>query len=169
VSAPKKITLPTMANLDEGLYDEPSSYAAIDVIDCDLFIAKLRLSGIPSVAARAVGRGEVVFQKERKTNAAFSDAWDWALREAADLLKLEARRRAVDGIDKPIFYQGDECAVIKEYSDTLLVALLKADHPDFKQDDDDATSGRNSTPVVINVSPIPKGQYAPRVDEVPEE
>lgn len=169
VSASKKITLPPMANLDEGLYDTPASYAAIDIVDCDLFLSSLRTCGIPSIAARTVGRGEVVFRREKSKNPAFSDAWDWAMREAADLMKAEARRRAVDGIDKPVFYQGDECAVIREYSDSLLIALLKADHEDFKQDDDDAATGRNSTPASINVNIIPKGQYAARVEEVPEE
>lgn len=41
----------------------------------------------------------------------------------------EAHRRAVDGIDEPVFYKGDECGHIRRYSDRLLEFLLKADNP----------------------------------------
>lgn len=45
-------------------------------------------------------------------------------------LEDEAHRRAFEGVDKPVFYQGDECGTIREYSDTLAIFLLKAHNPE---------------------------------------
>lgn len=77
-----------------------------------------------------------------------------ALEQSSDGLKLEARRRAVDGVDEPVIYQGELCGVwvsprgkrvpegtknarfvpltIKRYSDGLLVRLLQAHCPEFR-------------------------------------
>ncbi len=54
---------------------------------------------------------------------------DEALEEGTDLLDAEARRRAVIGIDKPVFYKGEVVGSITKYSDSLLMFLLKAHRP----------------------------------------
>lgn len=164
-----KITLPPMTHLEQGLYDEPKSYTAVDNVDCEIFLTKLRSCGVASIAAREVGRSEASFQRERRDNEAFSAAWDWALREAADLLVVEAKRRAMDGVDKPIFYKGDEVATVKEYSDSLLIKLLEGLHPEFKKNkDDDESSGRNATVADIHLHIIPAESFIKK-EEVEEE
>ncbi len=50
--------------------------------------------------------------------------------EARDHLEEDARRRACEGTLKPVFYQGKQCGVIREYSDMLLIALLNAAWPE---------------------------------------
>lgn len=45
-------------------------------------------------------------------------------------LEAEARRRAVDGVDEPVFYQGEECGSKKVYSDSLLKTMLAANLPE---------------------------------------
>ena len=52
-----------------------------------------------------------------------------AIEEGVDMLEEEARRRAVDGVLKPVFFQGEPCGNVREYSDQLLIALLKANRP----------------------------------------
>lgn len=53
-----------------------------------------------------------------------------AIEIAADLLEEEARRRAVEGVEKPVgWYRGEAGGHIREYSDTLLIVLLKATRP----------------------------------------
>lgn len=44
-------------------------------------------------------------------------------------MEAEAFRRGVKGTEKPVFHQGVECGRIREYSDTLLITLLKANRP----------------------------------------
>lgn len=58
--------------------------------------------------------------------AAFNDARD----QAADVLEREAHRRAVTGVQRPV-YQGGKCVgVVTEYSDKLLETLLRAARPE---------------------------------------
>jgi hypothetical protein len=57
----------------------------------------------------------------------FAEQWNDAKEEGTDLLEDEAWRRAVTGIDKHVgFYQGVSNVTVKEYSDTLLILLLKS-------------------------------------------
>ena len=60
----------------------------------------------------------------------FAARWDAALDAAVDALEDEARRRAMDGIDRPITYQGEITGTYKEYSNPLLITLLKAHRPE---------------------------------------
>lgn len=48
---------------------------------------------------------------------------------SADICEDEAFRRAVDGVDKPVFWQGTECGKTREYSDRLIERILKAKRP----------------------------------------
>lgn len=50
--------------------------------------------------------------------------------EACEVLEAEAHRRAVVGIQEPVWYQGQKCGSIKKYSDTLLIFLMKGAMPD---------------------------------------
>ena len=39
------------------------------------------------------------------------------------------RRRAIEGVDKPVFHNGKVVGSIREYSDTLLIFALKGSMP----------------------------------------
>lgn len=53
-----------------------------------------------------------------------------ALRDASRCIEDEAVRRAVEGIRKPVRYKGRIVGHVQEYSDTLLLALLRAYEPE---------------------------------------
>jgi hypothetical protein len=72
--------------------------------------------------------------RQREADEAFAGAWDKALDEGAGILEDEAVRRAYEGTLKPVFYKGEECGAIREYSDTLLIFLLKAHKPEKYKD-----------------------------------
>ncbi len=59
----------------------------------------------------------------------FETAFKAAEKEAIGLLEDEAFRRAVTGVKRPVFQGGQEVGTITEYSDTLLIVLLKAKDP----------------------------------------
>lgn len=44
-------------------------------------------------------------------------------------LEAEARRRAMDGVDEPVYHKGEVVGHVRKYSDTLLIFLLKAHRP----------------------------------------
>ena len=68
-------------------------------------------------------------------NAAYAETFAAAHKQACETLESEARRRAVSGVRKPVYYQGDVVGLVREYSDTLLIFLLKAALPEKYRDD----------------------------------
>ncbi|MBX6773030.1 MAG: hypothetical protein IRY83_14975 [Chloroflexi bacterium] len=46
-----------------------------------------------------------------------------------DALEAEAWRRAVDGVERPVYQNGQRVGAVREYSDTLLIFLLKGGRP----------------------------------------
>ena len=70
---------------------------------------------------------------------------------AIERLESEARRRAVEGTEKPVFYKGEECGTIREYSDTLLIFLLNAARPEkYKKLNRHEIVGANGGPVEVH-------------------
>lgn len=96
----------------------------------DTFIDVLTKSGNVSFACRLAGISHSHSYNMKKNRAGFSDRWEEAIKVSADALEEEARRRAVDGVDRPVFYQGAKVGTMKEYSDQLLIQLLKAHKPE---------------------------------------
>ena len=45
------------------------------------------------------------------------------------VLEPEAIRRAVEGVEKPVYQGGELVGYVREYSDTLLIFLLKGGKP----------------------------------------
>jgi hypothetical protein len=81
-----------------------------------------------SAKASRIGRRTVYDWLE--TDKDFKIKFKKARKVAIGVLEDEAHRRAVEGIDKPVFYKGKRVrAKVKEYSDTLLIVLLKANAP----------------------------------------
>ena len=89
------------------------------------FLDHLRLSANISASASAVSISSSAAYSLRERDADFRASWDEALEDAYDMLEAEARRRAFEGVDEPVFYQGMECGVIRKYSDSLAQFLLK--------------------------------------------
>lgn len=97
-------------------------------------LLKLAETANIKAACKAAKVGRTAFYGRRETDAVFAKAVQEALEEATDDLELEARRRAKDGTQKPVYYQGLKCGVINEYSDTLMIFLLKAHRPEKFRD-----------------------------------
>jgi hypothetical protein len=55
------------------------------------------------------------------------------LRLSTDLLLEEARRKAYDGVDKPVFYQGQVCSTVRKYSGTLLMFKIQGERPKYNR------------------------------------
>ena len=88
------------------------------------------------------------------TDAAFKEKYTEACLAALQRLEDEAVRRAFAGLTKPIYYQGKKIGSVKEFSDTLLMALLKAKAPAKYRDkakagEDVATADANTGPRTI--------------------
>src|SRR5260221_14175693 len=91
----------------------------------ELFLEALASCGNVTQSAKVAGISWRHAHRLRNERADFAGAWDEALQQAADVLETEARRRAADGWDEPVFHQGFVCGIVRKYSDTLLIFLLK--------------------------------------------
>lgn len=92
-------------------------------------LAEYRVCGILSMACRTAGAGRSTHYTAMANSPAYREAFGDAQEEAADRIEQEAYRRAVEGVEEPVFYQGNVCGVIRKYSDQLLVRLLAARKP----------------------------------------
>lgn len=93
------------------------------------FLAAYRLCGNITRAAAMAGVHPDTPRCNWKGEDGFDEAMGQALEEAVDHLEEEARRRAQDGVDEPVYYKGSPCGAVRKYSDTLLIFLLKGARP----------------------------------------
>jgi len=98
----------------------------------EIFLSTLAESCNVSQACRAAGIGRTMAYQWRADDPAFDAAWKVAEQEAADRLRAEAWRRGVEGVDKPITYQGRITDTYKEHSDRMLEILLKGHCPEYR-------------------------------------
>lgn len=96
----------------------------------EAFLSALREGASVSAAAKKAGVGRSTVYEWRNADDDFARAWDDAYETGTDAIEDEAKRRAVEGTDKPIFYKGAQVATVKEYSDTLLMQQLNARRPE---------------------------------------
>lgn len=124
----------------------------------DLFLEALAVNGTPRTAARDVGVSMAQVYAARRNNEDFRALYAEAMETYRESLLAEATRRARDGVKEAIFYRGVQARVIDpttvdlpederkyipafkvNYSDTLLLALLRAHYPQFA---DKSSSGK---------------------------
>ena len=80
--------------------------------------------------AKATGIDRSTFYKWLEEDSEFAKGFEDAKKRAVETLEAEAYRRAVKGVNKPIYYKGQRCGYVREYSDSLLIFLLKGNAPE---------------------------------------
>ncbi len=93
------------------------------------FLEHLRATCNVTESAQLAGVSRTAMYERRAIDPELAKAWDDAVEQATDALEKEARRRALDGVDKPIYFQGKKVDLIKEYSDPLLMFMLRGHRP----------------------------------------
>lgn len=103
------------------------------------FLATLRETGCVRKACEIVAIGRSTAYEWREEDEAFAKQWEDAVQDGLDLLEHEARRRAFDGLVRKKFTKGGDPIIDpetqaqyfeREYSDTLLIFLLKGGRPE---------------------------------------
>jgi hypothetical protein len=106
-------------------------------------LAALRASANVQLSCAVAGVPRRSFYNRRDADPAFAAAVAEALEDGCDLLEAEARRRAVDGVPRKKFDRAGnpiidpdtgQQYVEREYSDALLIVLLKAHRPERFRD-----------------------------------
>ena len=79
----------------------------------EAFLHALAEHGNVTEAARSAGVSRRIAFAVYETDEAFAVAWRAASEEAADRLEREARRRALEGTEEPVYYQGKVCGHLR--------------------------------------------------------
>jgi len=96
----------------------------------EAFLTELAETCNVTASAAAAGMSRNAAYEWRKDDPEFAAAWGDAVERATDALEAEARRRAVDGVPEPVFYEGEVCGHKQRYSDRMLEILLKGHRPE---------------------------------------
>lgn len=81
--------------------------------------------------AYAVGVSPATEIRHRKKDPEYAAAFEHMQEMWKARLEEEVIRRGRDGWDEPVFYQGAQVGVVRKYSDTLLMALVKKYDPQY--------------------------------------
>jgi hypothetical protein len=111
------------------------------------FLNALAETANVTTAAQSVDLNRQYLYVLRDDDEAFAKSWDAAVKIGTAALEDEATRRAKEGWDEPVFYQGAECGSVRKFSDTLLIFLLKARDPKFREKLD--VAGPNGGPIPV--------------------
>lgn len=135
-------------------------------------------------SCRIAGVDRSSFYDRRNNDPAFAGAVTRAMDDAIDSLELEARRRAREGVRRVRFHQGQpilvpvyspDGSVAKdtegkeirvpyvehEYSDTLMIFLLKAHRPDKYRDRHEVTGPAGGPVLIRAIEIVPPQEAAP--------
>lgn len=99
-----------------------------------VFLRELARVGIVGAACKKAKVGRTTAYRVRDEDADFAAAWDAALDDAADDMETEAWRRGKLGVLKPVYQGGKHVGSVREYSDTLLIFMLKGTRPEKYRD-----------------------------------
>jgi hypothetical protein len=99
----------------------------------DAFLLELSKYGNVTQAAKAISRSRYALYQHYDRNPVFAKSWDDAQRIGNKALEDEARRRAYEGWEEGVYYQGACVDTVIKYSDSLLTTLLRAHDPKFAQ------------------------------------
>lgn len=96
----------------------------------EAFLASLAGGHTITESCRAAGIGRSTVYELRQRDEAFALAWHDAQEAGTDRFEAEARRRAIEGTLRPVFFRGEEVGQVREFSDRLLELELKARRPE---------------------------------------
>lgn len=134
------------------------------------FLATLRKTANVTAATEALGLSRRHAYALRKKDRDFRKAWEDALQGALDDLESELRRRALDGVEQPVFYGGKECGRVRTYNDALGMFLLRGRRADVfnvrsgKAREDDGGSGPTGNARNMLMSRIARLKKAVKTD-----
>lgn len=114
------------------------------------FLEHLRTTANVSDSALKINVSRTALYERRDKDPAFKADWDKAVELGTDALEDEGVRRAKDGVTKPVFYKGMICGGVQEYSDTLLMFMLKGRRPEKFKDRNEVT-GKDGEPLTVQI------------------
>lgn len=95
-----------------------------------IFLAEYVQTASITLAAKAAEIDRRTHYEWKTADPQYAREFFKAQELAADVLEDEAVRRAHEGVERPVFQGGKEVGRVQDYSDTLLIFLLKGIRPE---------------------------------------
>lgn len=130
----------------------------------DIYLKALSETGNVQESCRVAKISRRTPYERQERDKTFAAACKESLEEATEKLELEARRRALHGLERKKFDKGvplidpatGEQYVEREYSDTLMIFLLKAHKPDkYREKIDHRHGGNEDLPPIKFLRVVP--------------
>lgn len=121
--------IPVHIDVEKGLPALPD----ITQAQLELYFAHLETSGRKKYSAIMAGvdPGRMVYyvtkEKELKAREVL------ALQGYCELIDAAVHDRAINGVTRNVYFKGKVCGTERHYSDTLLLALAKANNPKYRE------------------------------------
>ncbi len=93
-------------------------------------VRSLAMRGNVREATDAAGISRTLAYEWRTRDEPFREAWDDSVDEAVDRMEREMWRRGIEGFERPVIYQGEITDTYLDYSDSLLLTLVKGHRPE---------------------------------------
>lgn len=121
------------------------------------FLEAFASIGTITYAAKAVGISRQTHHNWLATDPHYVTDFAEAQEQAAEALEAEARRRAIEGVSKGIYHLGKLVGTELQYSDTLLIFLLKGALPrKYRENIRQELTGPDGEPIAIRQVEIVK-------------
>lgn len=112
------------------------------------FLAAYADTGNITTSAQIAGIARPTHYDWMQDDPEYVTAFLQAEGQAIDSLEREARRRAIEGTEEPVYQGGREVGTIRKFSDVLLIFLLKGARPQKYRDNSRVeVTGANGGPV----------------------
>lgn len=132
----------------------------------DAFLSDLRETGNITKSCVRVGIKRITVYK----HAEYDEVFEKELRKAhqVGLARLEdvAVQRATEGVDRPVFFQGEVVGYTREYSDQLLQFLLKGNMKKYRDTNHDEETDDPANGVLAVPAPLDSEDWEGRAIEM---
>lgn len=119
----------------------------------EIALTEIAESGTAAAASRRIGMCSNTISKAAADCPVFKAALDWAMALYRDAIMDEIDRRGRRGVEKPVWYKGEEVGTEVHYSDRLLEFHAKRHMPEYR-DRQEAKDVTVSAVVVVGPAPV---------------
>jgi len=108
--------------------------ASADITEAqiELYLAYLETTGRKRYSAIMAGVAPGRMAYLSKKNSDLRDREMMAMQGYCELIEAAIHERAIDGVERGVYYKGERIATERHYSDSLLLALAKAHDPRYR-------------------------------------
>ena len=124
MNAPTTTLVPAEGFADTTATSSDGHFTVLTPARQAAFLEHLADTGVVRLAARAGGVSAQTVYRARRRSRGFAHAWDAALLAARTRAEEVLACRALDGVEEPVFYHGEEIARRTRYDTRLLLAHL---------------------------------------------